>query len=862
MNLVEILGSLPVWVYILDGILLAGILGTLIWILVSRAVFRKRLEKAAADSEAAKELILERYSRKAILRHSGMIETAAAKFGDELLVNLAIADDWIELLKTRRRVKDIKRVLKFLPERGLFYVFLAVLEKPKRIHHLTGWLKESGDLLAMRRIALSGKGEDFDGARALEIFDEYIPQIREMTGDPEWASRYFAVKILLYHEDERSQRAVWDSLHDSHALVRRTVAREIRSEDGDALFGELKKLFTQDPVFEVRKTAKDRINQDFSDRKVLSFKDLDDVEAFHVLDLMHPEFAQDEDLALAFLDHNNKELRLSATIFLDQVDTLDRLFLQAELGDRQQFDRNFRLLQKACEVGISGFLRLVSSAKNPASLLMAARLLQKTGPRDQITPLAKAVFAYSREEKNHADYRELYDETLKAIQLQGTCEAFRLLQRELEDLRYESSFLERILPMIPERSDNLLAPLLVRMLKDPAVPKRDLLRETLLRMPDNFYMGEIIRIIKSERGSYPHQIRIDALKLLAQMKKPFCLQHVLENLAILPLDEARTFTTILAEYSGDLFNQRVKVIMEDDDAHVRASLIAALPATGIKEFVAPIRKSLKDADPEVRIASVWALHDFSEQRALNSTVDMLRDPVERVRVEVARALGSHGSESTLDALRALLFDENEVETVKKAAITGLGFSESAGSVDVLVEKLRDMSGELHDEVVGALAVKHDSRGLTRMVEVFKDAEPKVRESMSEAFKRMRMRGESALVDLLQEDIPSLLPLVYEILEATGWVESIIRRMANRDPKLRREAAVLLARIGTRAAFRGIVLAARDPDEEVRVEVTKALEYLNTPEGSDILHDLEEDPDKRVRKYTHWALERLKAKNLD
>lgn len=862
MNLVEIMGTLPLWVYILDGILLVGILGTLMWILISRAVFRKRLEKAAADSEAARELILERYTPRRILHYSGMIETAAAKYGDELLANLEIADDWIELLKSRRRVKDIKRVLKFLPERGLFYVFLAVLEKPKRIHHLTGWLKESGDLLAMRRIALSGKGEDFDGARALEIFEEYIPQIREMTGDPEWASRYFAVKILLYHDDDRSQRAVWDSLHDSHALVRRTVAREIRITDRDALFEELKKLFTQDPVFEVRKTAKDRINRDYSDREVLSFKDLNDVEAFHVLDLMHPEFAQDEDLALAFLDHNNKELRLSATIFLDQVDTLDRLFLQAELGDRQQFDRNFRLLQKACEVGISNFLRLVSSTRNPASLLMAARLLQKTGPRDQITPLAKAVFAYSRQEKNHADYRQLYDETLKAIQLQGTCEAFRLLQAELEELRYEGEFLERILPMIPERSDNLLAPLLVRMLKDPAVPRRDLLRETLLRMPDNFYMGEVIRIIKADRGAYPHQIRIDALKLLAQMKKPFCLQHVLENLAILPLDEARTFTTILAEYSGDLFNQRVRVIMEDDDAHVRASLIAALPATGIKEFVAPIRKSLKDADPQVRIASVWALHDFNEQRALNSTVDMLRDPVERVRIEVARALGTHGSESTLDALQALLFDENEVETVKRAAITGLGFSESAGSVDVLVEKLRDMSGELHDEAVAALSTKHDPRGLTRMVEVFKDAEPKVRESMSEAFKRMRIRGESALVDLLQEDIPSLLPLVYEILEATGWVESIIRRMANRDPKLRREAAALLARIGTRAAFRGIVLAARDPDEEVRVEVTRALEYLNTPEGSEILHDLEEDPDKRVRKYTHWALERLKAKNLD
>ncbi|WP_319415951.1 HEAT repeat domain-containing protein [Marispirochaeta aestuarii] len=357
-------------------------------------------------------------------------------------------------------------------------------------------------------------------------------------------------------------------------------------------------------------------------------------------------------------------------------------------------------------------------------------------------------------------------------------------------------------------------------------------------------------------------MRIDALKLLAQLKKPYCLQHVLENLAILPLDEARYFTTILADFSGDLFNKRVEGILESDDAHVRASLIAALPATGIKEFVAPIRKALKDADPEVRIAAVWALHDYQEQRALNSTVEMLRDPVERVRVQVARALGSHGTETVLDRLKELLFDENEVSTVKKAAIAGLSFSETRGSVDVLVEKLRDMTGELKDEVIRALAEKHDARSLTRMIEVFKDAEPKIREAMSEAFKRMRSRGEESLVSLLDEDIPSLLPLIYNILEETGWVESIIRRLAKRDPKERREAAALLARIGTRAAFRGIVLAARDPDEDVRVEVTKALEYLNTPEGAEILSDLENDPDKRVRKYTLWALERIKARNLD
>ena len=59
----------------------------------------------------------------------------------------------------------------------------------------------------------------------------------------------------------------------------------------------------------------------------------------------------------------------------------------------------------------------------------------------------------------------------------------------------------------------------------------------------------------------------------------------------------------------------------------------------------------------------------------------------------------------------------------------------------------------------------------------------------------------------------------------------------------------------------MVLAARDPDDEVRVEVVKALERLETEEGKSILTALEADPDRRIRKYTHWALERLKSKAL-
>ena len=126
---------------------------------------------------------------------------------------------------------------------------------------------------------------------------------------------------------------------------------------------------------------------------------------------------------------------------------------------------------------------------------------------------------------------------------------------------------------------------------------------------------------------------------------------------------------------------------------------------------------------------------------------------------------------------------------------------------------------------------------------------------------MKEAGENSMVELLKEDIPSLRPFIVEILDTTGHVEERIRKLSHRDPMIRRDTAEFLSLVATKPAFRGMVLAARDPDEEVRVRVIKALEKLETEEGNEILQALENDPERKVRKYTLWALERIKAKTL-
>jgi HEAT repeat protein len=295
---------------------------------------------------------------------------------------------------------------------------------------------------------------------------------------------------------------------------------------------------------------------------------------------------------------------------------------------------------------------------------------------------------------------------------------------------------------------------------------------------------------------------------------------------------------------------------------VRASLISAVPATGIKEFLKPIRDAVSDADPEVRRASVWALLEYGDQKSVKSALDLLRDPVERVRKEAARALASRGTPSVLEHFEEILADENEVEQIKEASIEGLAVSQQPESVDLLVDRLRARAEELTEACKTALAQKHDHKQVKRIIERLKDADPDLRDALTDTFRMMGENAEVPLLELLHEEITSLQPHVSYVLEQTGFVEHAVRQLNHRDPEVRRRAADNLSRIGTTAAFRGIVLASRDPDDEVRVMVTRALERLNSESGNEILEQLKNDPDKRIRKYTLWALERIRSKNSE
>ncbi len=850
--------GIPIWWFIAAGTLLLLSILTAGWSLIQSNVLRSRLFVLRDRPGHWSSEYRKHYPPGRLMRFSGVLERYAERREAAVLGITGIDELWLRRLADRGSGRDMRRVLRFFPDRGLYVCFLASLKKPRLARILATWLKEHRDFHVLRRVALAGSGELFDGRKALEQFREQVPELREMTGDPEWRCRAFALQMLVHDEDdERSSRASWDAFTDPAAPIRRIAIRDLRTGDRDRLFGTLSRMILDDPDEEVRREAHRRLIREFRDRYAPTEEKLDGIRTLHLLGLLAPGVEEDEAFAFRFLEDADLEKRFLAAAYLQRNGSLDQLFSRVQEGDRAGTERAYRLLSRSAEVNVSDYLTILSETQNRGTLMIGARILRERGDRSLIAVLAGRVF--ERPLLETAD-SELYQEVLDTVRERGNEDAYRELMQEIVRRREDGVQAAKLLGAVPPQAAHLFSGLLLDLLVDPSFPAWEPLERTLRAVPLGMILDRMYGIVTATGDRYPRVVRVRALRLLAGSGADYCIQHVLEHLPLCTNEEARELSAALASVGDGRLDGKVRFLLDSGDAAVRASLLISLPVEKKRQYLKDIREALRDADPDVRIAAVRSLVDLGDARSIGQAADLLRDPVERVRVEAANALGRFGTEASLETLIRAVDDPNEVEPVRSAAYAGLGESSLPRSVDILVDRLE--AGEpLADEITDALSRKQDRAGLERLIERYKDADRKLREALGQGFRKMGPDGEDVLVRLLREDIPSLKPHIAEVLETTGHVESRIRKLANRDPAIRRESAEILSLIDTPAAFRGIVMAARDPDEEVRIRVVRSLEKLAGDEGKGILKELEQDPDKRVRKYTLWAMERVRAKAL-
>ncbi len=844
-SLLIFLTSYPIWFRMTVLIFLFSIpLEFLIWAFLSRIFLFKRLKIILENPELADELLFSKYNKRWILNRSGTIENFALINGINIIYLINMDELWIENFISKKSKKDFERILKYVPDKGLFKCFLVSLQNSKFLILLLKWLNEGEYLSTLRRLALSGNGENFDRKKAYNIFKKNLTELREMAGDPEWLVRYFALSILLYDNDKRSIKEVLNGFKDQNDLIRKTIADEYCIQNREKLYNMLFNLFINDPVFDVRKTSWLRIKKDFPDLYILNPEKLDEVHKLHVLELLENDSKEDENFALNILNSCNFELRAQASLFLNKVGALNRLILNVDLGDKEILERNYNLLEKAVEVNVTKFLSSIKKSNNPATLLLAARILCNKGNIPYINILTKKVFKISKKEKIIS---ELYKKTVESISKRGNEKALFLFLNELKKRKHNKEFIDLIIKSIPERADYIFIESLMNFLKDSKFKERDSLKNALLRMPNYFVLPEVIKIIKNDKNTHPNSIRLDAIRLLGEMGMPYCLQTILENFNLLNNDEAKEFAKVLSKYPDKLFNDKVKTFLNQNDSKIRASIISALPATGGLTFLNLIVKSLYDVDPDIRIASIHAIVDLNDIKAMNQIINLLKDPIERVRREASISIGEYGDKSLIFQLKEIINNEEESENVRKATIKGLGYSKVIDSIDILIKRL-ELENKLENDIINSLSIKKEKLELLRLIKNFKHASPQLKIKIIKVFKLMEEIGEERLIVLLKEKSQIFKEYIIDILESIGYIEKLTRKLSHKDYYVRKDAAELLSFIGTKSAYRGIILAANDPVEDVRLKVLKALQKLETKRGTEILKFLENDPDKRIRRY--------------
>ncbi len=823
-----------------------------------RRTIRRELRRCAETHPAFRQDFHFTVIPEELNRHFGLVKKLSRLYGVNLVRLTRLDDFWIAKLHRKPNRRLFNRILDYSPDKGLFTCFRAALESKPLMKLFREWTEKSGEFMILRSIAHSGAGRDFNGRRALEACSETMDELFEMTGDQEWTSRWFAVNILVHSEEERAVRALWEAFSDPAFRIRETVAALFSHSNQEALYGKLQGLMLDDPVYRVRRAARTRIEQDFAAYYSIP-EGLTKVQKLHLSELLSLAYQQDREYAFTLIDGDDEELMIEAARLLSDSGALTELFVGVFHEDARSLARAEELLTKAARVHYTGFLDALEQHASPGTILLAAHILKEHGPIRHITTLVQKVRAFDGERKSRPPLAQIYREGLVCACTRGDDTALSLTAAELAERPKDALLHETLLPLLPREKAHIYVDKLFSFLRTPGYRNLDTLRRLLTKIEPSLVLPTLFTIIKA-RDAEKRDVQGEALKILCEMRMPYTIQHVLEHLPLLSLQNARHYAALLAEHSREVYTERAHLLLTSPDSRSRSRIIASIPEDLRDEFIEEIRTAVKDSDPDVRISAALALISSGSEQDREHCLHLLRDPVDRVREEVAAAFAAEATDSTRTELRRMLFDPNELPPVKKSIVTGLAESPDTTSVDIIVELMAEET-ELREDAARALSRKQGRSAIERILEQISSAAPEIRKLLVEVLKSMGEASESVLESLLFELDHPLREVTVEVLESIGSVDSRIRHLTNRDPSIRREAAAFLYQAGTKSAYRGLVQAARDPDEEVRSYVVKALDALDSDRGQAILEELQSDPEKRIRTFTAWALERHRARKL-
>ena len=161
--------------------------------------------------------------------------------------------------------------------------------------------------------------------------------------------------------------------------------------------------------------------------------------------------------------------------------------------------------------------------------------------------------------------------------------------------------------------------------------------------------------------------------------------------------------------SGDARAAELLVVcLKGEDWEVRDSAAKVLAKLGNAAFESVIA-SLRDEHGKVRLASVSALGDLGDKRAVEPLIACLRDRDKYARSAAAAALGKLGDKRGVEPLIGYLKDHDE--DARRSAVYALGDLGDHRALNPLIVCLKDESGSVREAAAASLARLGDMRAL-------------------------------------------------------------------------------------------------------------------------------------------------------
>jgi HEAT repeat protein len=291
--------------------------------------------------------------------------------------------------------------------------------------------------------------------------------------------------------------------------------------------------------------------------------------------------------------------------------------------------------------------------------------------------------------------------------------------------------------------------------------------------------------------------------------------------------------------------------------HVRALACDGIGVIGLRDRGPLVQALLADPVDDVRLAAVVALARLKHDGAVAAIVRLLIGTVEAIRVAAAEALADMDPESVTRALLAdapvheqariatlEIMEENPhalqrlfIEAslrhadakVRRAAVAALARQPSLELVDALAPLLSDESFDVRREVVIVLGTSRSRKARQLLLDQI------ARDPSTRAFavRSLGDLGDATVVPLLiamfeREPAMGRLAIIEALAELKQHAAEplLVRVLGDPDPEVRRTAVLALGRFATTVSLRHAVVAARDPEWQVRAAVVDLL----SPEG--------------------------------